>query len=95
MEPRIPPPLLPGGGTVSGTDGRWTTGGAGAPSASGPGASGPGAAGPGAAARVDQRQAVAALQGDGLVRIEPGRGTFVQHELLDYVLSRRTRFRKV
>lgn len=38
------------------------------------------------------RQAVAALQDDGLVRIEPGRGTFVQHELLDYVLSRRTRF---
>lgn len=38
------------------------------------------------------RQAVAALQVAGLVRIEPGRGTFVQHELLDYVLSRRTRF---
>ena len=38
------------------------------------------------------RQAVAALQDEGLVRIEPGRGTFVQHELLDYVLSRRTRF---
>ena len=38
------------------------------------------------------RQAVAALQVDGLVRIEPGRGMFVQHELLDYVLSRRTRF---
>ena len=38
------------------------------------------------------RQAVAALQLDGLVRIEPGRGTFVQHELVDYVLSRRTRF---
>jgi GntR family phosphonate transport system transcriptional regulator len=38
------------------------------------------------------RQAVAALQLEGLVRIEPGRGTFVQHELLDYVLSRRTRF---
>lgn len=38
------------------------------------------------------RQAVAALQAEGLVRIEPGRGMFVQHELLDYVLSRRTRF---
>jgi len=38
------------------------------------------------------RQAVCALQVDGLVRIEPGRGTFVQHELLDYELSRRTRF---
>ena len=38
------------------------------------------------------RQAVAALQLNGLVRIEPGRGTFVQHELVDYVLSRRTRF---
>ena len=38
------------------------------------------------------RQAVAALQADGLVRVEAGRGTFVQHELLDYVLSRRTRY---
>jgi GntR family phosphonate transport system transcriptional regulator len=38
------------------------------------------------------RQAVAALQLQGLVRIEPGRGTFIQHELLDYELSRRTRF---
>jgi GntR family phosphonate transport system transcriptional regulator len=38
------------------------------------------------------RQAVAALQTEGLVRIEPGKGTFVQHELMDYALSRRTRF---
>lgn len=38
------------------------------------------------------RQAVAALQSEGLVRIEPGRGIFVQHELLDYALSLRTRF---
>jgi GntR family phosphonate transport system transcriptional regulator len=38
------------------------------------------------------RQAVAALQTEGLVRIEPGRGMFVQHELLDYALSRRTRY---
>ena len=38
------------------------------------------------------RQAVAALQSGGLVRIEPGRGTFVQHDLLDYPLSNRTRY---
>jgi GntR family phosphonate transport system transcriptional regulator len=38
------------------------------------------------------RQAVAALQTEGLLRIEPGRGMFVQHELLDYALSRRTRY---
>lgn len=38
------------------------------------------------------RQAVAALQSEGLVRIEPGRGMFVQHALLDYALTRRTRF---
>lgn len=38
------------------------------------------------------RQAVAALQSDGLVRIEAGRGTFIEHTLLDYELSRRTRF---
>ena len=38
------------------------------------------------------RQAVSSLQDQGLVRIEPGRGMFIQHELLDYVLSQRTRF---
>ena len=38
------------------------------------------------------RQAVSDLQLEGIVRIEAGRGIFVQHELLDYELSRRTRF---
>jgi GntR family phosphonate transport system transcriptional regulator len=38
------------------------------------------------------RQAVAALQTEGLLRIEPGRGMFVQHDMLDYALSRRTRY---
>lgn len=38
------------------------------------------------------RQAVNALQTEGLLRIEQGRGMFVQHELLNYPLSRRTRF---
>ncbi len=38
------------------------------------------------------RQAVGALQTQGLLRIEKGRGMFVQHELLNYMLSRRTRF---
>jgi GntR family phosphonate transport system transcriptional regulator len=38
------------------------------------------------------RQAVGALQIEGLLRIEKGRGMFVQHELLNYALSRRTRF---
>lgn len=38
------------------------------------------------------RQAVHALRDAGLVRVERGRGMFVQHELLDYPLSRRTRF---
>lgn len=38
------------------------------------------------------RQAVQALQAEGLLRIERGRGMFVQHELLNYPLARRTRF---
>lgn len=38
------------------------------------------------------RQAVTALQDEGLVRIERGRGMFAQHELLPYPLARRTRF---
>ncbi len=42
--------------------------------------------------RHTMRQALASLQTEGLVRIEPGRGMFVQHELMDYALSRRTRF---
>lgn len=38
------------------------------------------------------RQAVQALQEQGLLRIERGRGMFVQRGLVDYPLSRRTRF---
>lgn len=38
------------------------------------------------------RQAVGALQTEGLIRVEQGKGMFVQHELLNYALSRRTRF---
>lgn len=38
------------------------------------------------------RQAIDALQTAGLVRVEKGRGTFVQNELLNYRLARRTRF---
>lgn len=38
------------------------------------------------------RQAVAALQDEGLLRIEQGRGMFVRHELMSYPLTRRTRF---
>lgn len=38
------------------------------------------------------RQAINALQTEGLVRVEQGRGMFVQHELVNYPLSRRTRF---
>ncbi|MEW9899227.1 phosphonate metabolism transcriptional regulator PhnF [Chitinivorax sp. PXF-14] len=38
------------------------------------------------------RQAVQALQAKGLVRIEHGRGTFVQEEMIDYRLGRSSRF---
>lgn len=38
------------------------------------------------------RRAMAALQDDGVVRIERGRGTFVQEQVIDYPITRRTRF---
>lgn len=38
------------------------------------------------------RRAVAALQEAGMVRVEQGRGTFVQEEVIDYPVARRTRF---
>lgn len=38
------------------------------------------------------RRAVAALQQSGAVRVEQGRGTFVQEDVLDYQVGRRTRF---
>ncbi|WP_432720828.1 phosphonate metabolism transcriptional regulator PhnF [Jeongeupia wiesaeckerbachi] len=38
------------------------------------------------------RRAVQALESRGLVRIEQGRGTFVQEELIDYRLGRKRRF---
>ena len=38
------------------------------------------------------RRAVAALEDKGLVRIEQGRGTFVQGGAIDYAVGRRTRF---
>ncbi|MCT8998835.1 phosphonate metabolism transcriptional regulator PhnF [Chelativorans intermedius] len=41
------------------------------------------------------RRAVASLQDQGLVRIEQGRGTFVQEDVVDYPLSRRTRFSEI
>lgn len=41
------------------------------------------------------RRAMSALQEEGLVRIEQGRGTFVQEDVIDYPLARRTRFSEV
>ncbi|WP_196259309.1 phosphonate metabolism transcriptional regulator PhnF [Pelagibacterium limicola] len=41
------------------------------------------------------RRAVGSLQDTGLVRIEQGRGTFVQEDIVDYPLSRRTRFSEI
>lgn len=38
------------------------------------------------------RQAIATLQADGLVQVHPGKGSFVCHARLDYVLTLRTRF---
>ena len=38
------------------------------------------------------RRAMSALEQDGLVRIEQGRGTFVQEHAIDYAIGRRTRF---
>ncbi|WP_207482665.1 phosphonate metabolism transcriptional regulator PhnF [Arenibaculum pallidiluteum] len=41
------------------------------------------------------RRAVAQLQDQGLVRVEQGRGTFVQEGVIDYPLGRRTRFSEI
>jgi len=38
------------------------------------------------------RRALAALEDDGLVRIEHGRGSFVREQVIHYPVSRRTRF---
>lgn len=38
------------------------------------------------------RRAMAALQEAGLIRVEQGRGTFVQDDVVDYQVSKRTRF---
>lgn len=41
------------------------------------------------------RRAVGSLQDFGLLRIEQGRGTFVQEDIVDYPLSSRTRFSEI
>ena len=41
------------------------------------------------------RRAMAALQADGLVRIERGHGTFVADPVIDYPVSRRTRYSEI
>lgn len=41
------------------------------------------------------RRAVASLQDFGLIRIEQGRGTFVLEDVVEYPLSRRTRFSEI
>jgi len=41
------------------------------------------------------RRAVASLQDLGMVRIEQGRGTFVQEDVVDYPLTQRTRFSEI
>lgn len=41
------------------------------------------------------RQAMAALERDGLVRIEQGRGSFVAESAIDYPVGRRTRFTEI
>lgn len=38
------------------------------------------------------RRAIAALAQRGAIRVEQGRGTFVQEDIVDYTLGRRTRF---
>lgn len=41
------------------------------------------------------RRAMGALQAEGLVRVEQGRGTYVQEAVIDYPVGRRTRFSEI
>lgn len=41
------------------------------------------------------RRAVASLAEQGLLRVEQGRGTFVQENVIDYLIGRRTRFSEI